>query len=389
MTAAGSDWTVTESSMKSVCWPTYGVSDIDRLRVRGVVHGWRRLLAYANRVELEQPGTALAACAAKIRSLSGRIGACTVVGVFDRSRCSIWKSTFEPCDLLQALLALAGHPDVEPFSVVLPGTAAECRLYVPQVSASLRMSSLPVALDVSAAEVAFTWPDGVRATLRPGAPPPMCCCDGRLQPLAVHEGLLLMNGSLAGPEPGRTLEVTPVDDIQTLRAGWAQLREAWPESYDSCRRTYDAAFLMSYDEHHVNSLTHGEEPRLFMCSARDSVQVADALVHESAHARLAVLLTFDPLLENGDDAIHPSPWRPDSRPLTGVLNGLHAFVCVRDFYKRLARRAAPSQRRLYQNVVDEQQARIKTAWTYLKDTARPTIMGRAVLSELASAVEGS
>ncbi|MEV2189693.1 HEXXH motif domain-containing protein [Streptomyces phaeochromogenes] len=65
----------------------------------------------------------------------------------------------------------------------------------------------------------------------------------------------------------------------------------------------------------------------------DAVRLAETLVHEFQHSKLAALLHHFPLLD--DDRIERfyAPWRSDPRHLTGLLHGAYAFTGVAGFWR--------------------------------------------------------
>ncbi len=69
---------------------------------------------------------------------------------------------------------------------------------------------------------------------------------------------------------------------------------------------------------------------------RDAASLADTLVHEFQHAKLHIVLDLMPLIadedEDEDEPCHYSPWRPDPRPLAGVLHGAYAQLAVTEFW---------------------------------------------------------
>ena len=137
---------------------------------------------------------------------------------------------------------------------------------------------------------------------------------------------------------------------------------------------------------HVTSVTLGRLQGSLIASLRDPVQVADALCHEGSHTRLGLLLHLDPLLQDDGAAVHPSPWRQDPRPLKGLLNGVHAFVNVCEFYRRRALKE-PTLAAAADDVRELQRARVLQAWDYLEARADPTTLGQFVMDDLAAAVE--
>lgn len=68
---------------------------------------------------------------------------------------------------------------------------------------------------------------------------------------------------------------------------------------------------------------------LFLNAVRHQtrVDVIDSLAHESAHSRLFGLCTEEAPVTNADDELHPSPLRPEPRPMDGVYHA--TFVSAR------------------------------------------------------------
>ncbi|MFF7651281.1 HEXXH motif domain-containing protein [Streptomyces sp. NPDC007983] len=67
--------------------------------------------------------------------------------------------------------------------------------------------------------------------------------------------------------------------------------------------------------------------------------LAAALVHEAQHIKLSALMDLVPLIEGGREEVHHAPWRPDPRPLRGLLQGVYAFLGVTGFWQDRRHRA--------------------------------------------------
>lgn len=52
----------------------------------------------------------------------------------------------------------------------------------------------------------------------------------------------------------------------------------------------------------------------------------EAIIHESSHNKLNLIMQFDPLVLNDAQEIYYSPYRPDARHIHGTFLWLHAFV---------------------------------------------------------------
>ncbi|WP_432014657.1 HEXXH motif domain-containing protein [Streptomyces cucumeris] len=64
----------------------------------------------------------------------------------------------------------------------------------------------------------------------------------------------------------------------------------------------------------------------------DPLALAASLVHEAQHIKLSALMDLVPLIEGGLEEVHHAPWRPDPRPLRGLLHGVYAFLGVTGFW---------------------------------------------------------
>ncbi|MFC9703831.1 HEXXH motif-containing putative peptide modification protein [Streptomyces sp. NPDC056943] len=62
--------------------------------------------------------------------------------------------------------------------------------------------------------------------------------------------------------------------------------------------------------------------------------MAETLVHELHHSKLATLHELVPLYGPGRDAVHQVGWRSDPRPIAGVLHGAYAHLALADLWRR-------------------------------------------------------
>ncbi|MEU2625628.1 FxsB family cyclophane-forming radical SAM/SPASM peptide maturase [Kitasatospora sp. NPDC007106] len=56
------------------------------------------------------------------------------------------------------------------------------------------------------------------------------------------------------------------------------------------------------------------------------------LVHEFQHVKLGAVLDRHELYDPADDRLYHAPWRPDPRPLEGLLQGTYAHLAVTEFW---------------------------------------------------------
>ncbi|KAB7851135.1 hypothetical protein FRZ00_03110 [Streptomyces mobaraensis] len=73
---------------------------------------------------------------------------------------------------------------------------------------------------------------------------------------------------------------------------------------------------------------------------RTAADLAEVLVHETQHTKLAVLHDLVPLHDAGPAAVHRVAWRPDPRPLAGVFQGTYAHLALAEFWDRAGRGTA-------------------------------------------------
>ncbi|WP_017599902.1 HEXXH motif domain-containing protein, partial [Nocardiopsis lucentensis] len=64
------------------------------------------------------------------------------------------------------------------------------------------------------------------------------------------------------------------------------------------------------------------------------VWFALTFAHEVQHAKLMALLDLVPLTLPDDGSTHYAPWRPDPRPVSGLLQGVYAHLGVAGFWRR-------------------------------------------------------
>ncbi len=66
-----------------------------------------------------------------------------------------------------------------------------------------------------------------------------------------------------------------------------------------------------------------------------AAEFAVTLVHEFQHSKLSAILDLAPMTDPEDTGRYFAPWRTDPRPLSGLLQGVYAFVGVADTWRAL------------------------------------------------------
>ncbi|GIF14317.1 HEXXH motif domain-containing protein [Actinoplanes teichomyceticus] len=66
----------------------------------------------------------------------------------------------------------------------------------------------------------------------------------------------------------------------------------------------------------------------------DAEQLAVTLIHETQHVALGALLHLVPMVGRTTGPRRYAPWRDDPRPLSGLLQGVYAFIGITGFWRR-------------------------------------------------------
>jgi hypothetical protein len=108
---------------------------------------------------------------------------------------------------------------------------------------------------------------------------------------------------------------------------------------------------------------------------------AATLVHESQHYRLSALHDLRPLYREPTRNLLYSPWRNDSRPLSGVVHGTQAFLGVADFWLREG--AGPVAELEYTRHVNQ----LRVAMDVITAAEGLTPFGRSLAASLRAAID--
>ncbi|HZM70202.1 MAG TPA: HEXXH motif-containing putative peptide modification protein [Candidatus Cryosericum sp.] len=126
-----------------------------------------------------------------------------------------------------------------------------------------------------------------------------------------------------------------------LATGLRLARLAWPDAYEEIlRRT---AIVVPVEEPGLVSYSLAARPGVSFINVRGKtiVQLADDLLHETAHHLLHDLQETADLLAPGPDTeevqAFESPWRGTRRPLHGLLHGAYTFLFRAELFARLLR----------------------------------------------------
>nr|WP_251692611.1 HEXXH motif domain-containing protein [Streptomyces sp. CHD11] len=117
-----------------------------------------------------------------------------------------------------------------------------------------------------------------------------------------------------------------------------------------------------------------------------ALALAEALVHEFQHSKLAALIHLFPLLSDDRAERFYAPWRPDPRHLTGLLHGAYAFTGVAGFWRDRLADPEYAGTAAYHFALRRTQSRLVVRT--LLSSGRLTAAGRALVTGLARTLDG-
>ncbi|MFJ8193112.1 aKG-HExxH-type peptide beta-hydroxylase [Streptomyces sp. NPDC096094] len=114
--------------------------------------------------------------------------------------------------------------------------------------------------------------------------------------------------------------------------------------------------------------------------------LAETLVHEFQHSKLAALLHLFPLLDDDREERFYAPWRADPRHLTGLLHGAYAFTGVTGFWRDRLGEPEHAEAAAYHFALRRLQSRLVVRT--LLTSARLTAPGHRLVEGLARTLDG-
>ncbi|MFI8851648.1 aKG-HExxH-type peptide beta-hydroxylase [Streptomyces sp. NPDC053499] len=145
--------------------------------------------------------------------------------------------------------------------------------------------------------------------------------------------------------------VTAPDEAYEWRELWTRaldlLREADPERATEVATLVRTVVPVLWERDGRASATRLAAPWAVLTTLpRTPEEMAEVLVHEVQHSKLAVLGGVVRLNEESAEAVYRVGWRSDPRPLGAVVQGTYAHLALADLWGRLARRASatPAER---------------------------------------------
>jgi HEXXH motif-containing protein len=244
-------------------------------------------------------------------------------------------------------------PGVRPSGLAAIAAAAAVRagldaeIEVPVLGAGVLLPSLGTAeasgaTAVVAARGAEVRSGNRRVRVRPGEPGWRELRQATAGPLSVLVDDL-DPFRMPTPDGGPTGRLTPSQLTElrdTLRAAWPVLSPASAAQIAAIVRV----IVPFRPPESGNFSISVSSPQVFgtvaMSRQPDKYRFAETLVHETQHLKLCALLDLVELARPDNGQLYYAPWRPDPRPVSGLLQGAYAFFGVSGFWRE-QRQAAP------------------------------------------------
>ena len=172
--------------------------------------------------------------------------------------------------------------------------------------------------------------------------------------------------------------------LTALGEAFELIRVGLPSWFAELPTSLERLLPVGFEPERHLSASYGDAPGIaYLTLHPDPLTLAEAIVHETQHGKLNLLLWLDKVLENGRTDWATSPVRPDLRPLMGVLLAVHAFAPVAGLHARLSALEHPLTRTpRFQRRRAEVLAGNEGGLAVLRERARPTRTGARLLEDL-------
>ena len=181
----------------------------------------------------------------------------------------------------------------------------------------------------------LTIQDRARLSLDSGAPVPRGgALRWSLRPVIDGSGIILARRAIAGRSglrPGP--RVAGLERRLGLALGL--VRRAWPAAWREI--LLHTCVVIPLKERGTVSYSQPSRPRVSYINVegKSLVDLADDLLHETAHHRLHALEELGPLVKDDGEPRYVSAWRGTLRPLRGILHGAYTFTWRAELFARM------------------------------------------------------
>ncbi|WP_139274079.1 HEXXH motif domain-containing protein [Saccharopolyspora flava] len=135
-----------------------------------------------------------------------------------------------------------------------------------------------------------------------------------------------------GPNPARPLGAEEqVEWAKVIESAWEELNAVQPERGVELAACLTTVVPMEPDAGTVGASSRGAFGAVALSPPRSADLLAEVLLHELQHNKLNALMNLVDLAVD-DGSLFYAPWRPDPRPLPGLLHGVYAFAAVVEFW---------------------------------------------------------
>ncbi len=360
--------------------------DFMKLRIAGggEAQALTTLQRHCRALATDAPGALFAAVQ---RSAVGGLIQFLSAGAITSPRGAEW--TRQLAGLLYAELALAGTPPppvlLAPAPTRLIVGSAGTSVRFPADTSMVRLHADGITIVGSGGATIVSW-DEVRAGNTAVVERSHVPLHGRCR-LALADDSPLARFETHPDKAGSGLDLggkTADEWTAALGEALGVVRAGVPAIADEIDLLIEQLVPVGYDpERHLSASYAELVGTIYLSLHPDVLTLAEALIHEHSHNKINMLWTLAPVLENGFSPLYSSPYRPDPRPLHGVLLGVHAFLPVERMYEQLEAAGHPILRgsgvERRRKMVRERNA---SACEMLRLHARATPAGQGVLDEL-------
>jgi len=168
-----------------------------------------------------------------------------------------------------------------------------------------------------------------------------------------------------------------------VREALGFLVEAWPDALPDIVAMFRGVLALEVPNNRILSSSSPGTPLVIQLTVRPGegkVLLAESIVHEIAHVKLDLLWRIGPLLHDDGNPRWRHPWRPDPRPMRGVLLGAHAFANVLCMYQEALARDIAAATALSE--IDARRRELHEALAVLAAHAQLTPNGAALFAGL-------
>ncbi|MER5709545.1 HEXXH motif-containing putative peptide modification protein [Streptomyces sp. NPDC042898] len=192
---------------------------------------------------------------------------------------------------------------------------------------------------------------------------------------------------------GGTTAVTAADPADTDHAAWSA---TWHAAQDLLARTDPGRAaevagsvravvpVVPRGPQHLGATLSAAPGAVLTSLPAEGQGMAETLVHELHHSKLATLHELVPLYGPGRDAVYRVGWRSDPRPIAGVLHGAYAHLALADLWRRAvtADEAPASWRSAAGQQFDDIHDQVGVALLILLESDELTVEGREFVQQM-------